>query len=79
MECCFSAPKKKNRPPSKEYEPYEPTNVSRVRVLVPNDTNSINDDIEHKQKSNRLTKLKLKFDEETVPFPPRTVKVNIAM
>ena len=53
--------------------------MSRVRVLVPNDTNSINDDIEYKQKLNRLSKLNLRFEEESVPFPPRTVRVNIAM
>jgi hypothetical protein len=79
MECCF-APKRKNRPPTaKEYQPYEPTGLSRVKVLVPNDTQSINEDIDHKKKANHLTKLRLKFDEENIPFPPRTVKVNIAM
>jgi hypothetical protein len=44
MECCFGQ-KKKNKPPAKEYQPYEPTNISRVRTVEPNDVNSINEDI----------------------------------
>ena len=45
MECCF-APKRKNKPPTaREYEPYEPTKISRAKVLIPNDTDSINEEI----------------------------------
>lgn len=42
MECCFAA-KKKNKPPSKEYQPYEPNTISRVKEVEPNDVNSINE------------------------------------
>lgn len=76
MECCF-APKKKNRPPSKEYQPYEPNNISRIKTVEPNDVNAINEEIEAKQKLARLSKLNLKIEEERIPFPPRTVKVSI--
>jgi hypothetical protein len=62
MECCF-APRKKNKPPTKEYEPYEPTNISRIKTVEPNDVTSINENIEAKQKLARLTKLNLKMEE----------------
>lgn len=78
MECCFGQ-RKKNKPPTKDYEPYEPTSISRVRTVEPNDVTSINENIEAKQKLNRLSKLNLKMEEEKIPFPPRTVKVQIEM
>jgi hypothetical protein len=37
MECCF-APKKKNKPPTKEYSAYEPLKISQVGIVDNNNS-----------------------------------------
>lgn len=78
MECCFAV-RKKNKPPVKEYQPYD---SSKIQVMVEkedNDIVAINSEIEKKSKLNKLTKLKIDPPQECIPFPPRTINVNISM
>ena len=60
MECCFAV-RKKNKPPVKEYQPYD---SSKIQVMVEkedNDIVAINSEIEKKSKycRYRMTSLNL--------------------
>jgi acyl CoA:acetate/3-ketoacid CoA transferase alpha subunit len=53
MECCFAV-RKKNKPPVKEYQPYD---SSKIQVMVEkeeNDIVAINSEIEKKSKLNNF-------------------------
>ena len=78
MECCFAV-RKKNKAPAMEYQPY---NSSKIQVMVEkeeNDIVAINTEIEKKSKLNKLTKLNMDPPQEFIPFPPRTVNINISI
>lgn len=55
MECCF-APKKKNKPPTKEYSAYEPSKISQVRSVENNESLLIVES-DNKHKLKKLSKL----------------------
>lgn len=78
MECCM-APKRKNKAPAKEYQPYESGNITVLREKDSNDMLAINSDIENKSKLNKLSKIRIEPPQERIPFPPRTLPVNISM
>lgn len=78
MECCL-APRRKNKPPAKEYQPYESGNITVLREKDDNDMLAINSEIENKSKLNKLSKLRIDPPQESIPFPPRTIAVNISM
>lgn len=78
MECCM-APRKKNKPPAKEYQPYESGNIQVLREREENDMLAINSEIESKSKLSKLSKLRVQPPQECIPFPPRTVNVHISM
>ena len=78
MECCF-APKRKNKAPARNYEAFEPNNISQIRSVELNNTRQINEDIENKQKIKKLSQINLKMPEENIPFPPKSPNISIAM
>jgi hypothetical protein len=73
------APRKKNRPPAKEYQPYESGNITVLREREENDMMAINSEIEGKSKLSKLSKLRMEPPQEAIPFPPRTLHVHISM
>ena len=77
MECCF-APKRKNKPPTKEYSAFEPSKISQVRS-IDNNNSLLIDDSENKQKLKKLSQLNFAIPEEVIPFPPKSPPINIAM
>ena len=78
MECCFG-PRRKNKPPTKEYKPYQGEAVMVETPTSPNDIFAINQSIENKEKMQKLSKVNIKAPEERIPFPPRTVQVSIGI
>ena len=78
MECCFR-PHKKNRPPTKKYKPYQAEAIVMETPTSPNDMFAINQSIESREKMQKLSKLNITTPQEKIPFPPRTVQVNIGI
>jgi hypothetical protein len=78
MECCF-APKRKNKAPVRNYEAFEPNNISQIRKVELNNIQQINEEIENKQKIKKLSQITLKIPEETIPFPPKSPNISIAI
>lgn len=78
MECCL-APRRKNKPPTKEYQPYESGAIPVTREKEENDMLAINSEIENRSKLNKLAKLTIEPPQESIPFPPRTLNVHISM
>jgi hypothetical protein len=72
MECCL-APKRKNKPPLKDYQPDEP----QLTIDRPPADEMAKEF--QRQKLERLTKVKVNAITENIPPPPRSLQVTIAM